>query len=424
MSYELHCYNDNNIELEYVSYISNEPNVILELYRGKLFCYIIKEFIYKATTLFGTKIFSIKKSCARTLTNLLSSWMFNLYASKEFNNNKDPFLPNNFNETLSLKNILLDLIKYDTTILNAYDLIDELINFLTKLFETQLKMLDSYKKSSYYNTNKNNYIIKKNKIIQERLDKNYDFYKFEVQTTFDIKDKRLGNILDNLLIPFDEYNKLKINYSGQNCMDEYIWIILFRYQLLGSNNHQLGVKSDIMSNMNKDYNLNFECFASSINSTFKRYCSIYYDVEKYFGSTGSFYNLTPKRGTFGLNPPYQKDIIETALLKALEYLEESANNNRDLTFIITIPIWDTEGRKEFTNDLPQQNIDYGDFDIIKKVTDSKYHKLTRKIAKENFTYIDHNFKLLKNKTIQNTYVIIISSKKDIDTSKLLQYDFR
>jgi hypothetical protein len=210
-------------------------------------------------------------------------------------------------------------------------------------------------------------------------------------------------------------------------MDELILIILFRYQLLGSNNHQLGVKSDIMKKMHEDYNLNYECFASAINCTFNHYCSVYYDIEKYFGSFGSFFNLTPIKGTFGLNPPYQKEIIESCITKSLAHLEESQKAEKDLTFIITIPIWDNEGKKamkeEFNNELPQQNIDYGDFEIINVVKNSVYHKITRMISKENFTYIDHNYKLFKNKTIQNTYVIIISNKTDFDTSHLLGYDF-
>ena len=43
----------------------------------------------------------------------------------------------------------------------------------------------------------------------------------------------------------------------------------------------------------KYYGLNFECFCSAINSTFNNFCSIYYDLEVYFGSVGSFFNLNP-----------------------------------------------------------------------------------------------------------------------------------
>jgi hypothetical protein len=425
MSYELHSFIDNNIELEYVSYFNKGFNVILEVYRGKLFCYFLNEFINDATKILGNKIFCVKKSHKRTITNLVSSWMFTLYASENFNPSIDPFFPNNYTEVESLRLTLKDLVKYDETLKNTDTLIEKLLNKLIKLFGEQLKLLESYKKSHYFNENKNKYSIYKKELIQNREYGNFKFYKYCLKLNFEIKDRKLSDILNNLLIPIDEYEKLKKNYKDkEDLMDELILIILFRYQLLGSNNHQLGVKSDIMKQMNEDYNLNYECFASAINCTFSHFCSVYYDIEKYFGSFGSFFNLTPIKGTFGLNPPYQKEIIESCIIKSLAHLEES---KKDLTFIITIPIWDNEGKKimkeEFNNELPQQNIDYGDFEIINVVKNSVYHKITRMISKENFTYVDHNYKLFKNKTIQNTYVIIISNKKDFDTSHLLGYNF-
>ena len=423
MTYQLHSYKDNNIEFEYSLNYTNDISIVLELYRGKLFCHIIKDFINKATLLFGTKIFSVKKSFPRTLTNLLSSWMFTLYASDNFDPIFDPFLPNNYTETQSIINTLNDLVKYDETIKDSPILINTLMNILVKSYEEQHKLLSNYKKSNYYHDSKFKYKVRKIKIKQTRDLLPYDFYKFIIDLEFEVKDKRLLNIIDNLLIPLDEYNKLKNNYTGEKNMDDIICIILFRYQLLGSNNHQLGVKSNIMHMMNNNYNLNFECFASSINNTFPHYCSIYQDIEQYFGSVGSFYNLIPKKGTFGINPPYQKDIIESALIKVIKFLSIAKEKNSELSFIITIPIWDLEGKKLFTNVLPQQYIDYGDFEIIKTIKESEFHKITRMISKENFTYIDHNFKLAKNKTIQNTYVIILSTNEKINIDYLMEYDF-
>jgi hypothetical protein len=249
-------------------------------------------------------------------------------------------------------------------------------------------------------------------------------YKFEIFINFTIKDKRLINILENVLLPVKLYNKLSANYTGpKNKVDDYLWAIIFRYQLLGSNNHQLAVLPNIMKQMQNDYNLNFECFASSINSTFKQYCSIYWDLEKHFGSVGSFFNIIPSQGTFGFNPPYQKDIIDKGINKLLIFLEQATNN---LTFIITIPIWDLDGRKyvkeHFNNDLEKQNIDYGEFSIIQTVKNSIYFRGLKMIAKEKFTYIDHNFLLYKNKTIQNTYVIILSNTI-VDVKHINEYDF-
>ena len=84
-----------------------------------------------------------------------------------------------------------------------------------------------------------------------------------------------------------------------------------------------------------------------------------------------------------------------------------------MTFIITIPIWDYEGRlymkETYNNDLEKQNIDYGELEIINEIKQNKFFKHIKMIPKEEFTYIDHNFELYKNKTIQNTYVILLSN---------------
>jgi hypothetical protein len=294
---------------------------------------------------------------------------------------------------------------------------------LNNNYKNQLKLLDEYRKSSIFHINKNNYKVKNVQVIQSKKN-DMVFNKFEITVNFVIKDRRLQNIISNILLPNKIYEKLTHVYTGpKNKLDEYIWAILFRYQLLGSNNHQLAVLPEVMNKMNSDYNLNFECFASAINNTFNNFCSIYYDIERYFGSVGSFFNLIPLKGTFGFNPPYQKDVIDMGVTRLFDFLK---NSNDPLTFIITIPIWDLEGRmimkKEYNNELEKQNIDYGEFPIIGIIKQSEYFRSIRMIPKEKFTYIDHNFELYKNKTIQNTYVIILSNN-NIDVTKFNDYSF-
>ena len=53
--------------------------------------------------------------------------------------------------------------------------------------------------------------------------------------------------------------------------------------------------------MKIDLNFNFECFASTINSNTLNFCSLYYDVEKYFGSVGDFFNIDIEEGVFSFN---------------------------------------------------------------------------------------------------------------------------
>ena len=202
-------------------------------------------------------------------------------------------------------------------------------------------------------------------------------------------------------------------------MDDYIWSIIFRYQLLSSNNHQLGILPSIIELLKKDYLLKGECFASAINSTLNIYCSIYDDLENNFGSFGNFFNNTFIEGTFTFNPPYQKKIIDLGFKKILYHLNEASSNNKKLSFFLTIPVWDKEGQNIINCN---NKIDYGEFDVIQLIKNCNFFKGLRIILKEDFTYIDHNFKLLKNKTIQNTYFILLSSD-DISFDKVHTYNF-
>lgn len=393
---------------------------ILELYKGKIYTALVKTFTNDCIVHFGVKIFSVKKSVSRTLTNLLSSWIFSLYIDYDFMS--DYFFPTNYTNTKILEDTIRDLCKYDPQITNIDEKLGIVLGNLQNRYQTLLTDLAKYKESALFKNNKNNYKIKK--YIIQLNNKESHFYKLSISINFNIKDKRLINILNNILIPVKIYDKLSGVYTGPpHLLNDYLWGIIFRYQLLGSNNHQLAVLPKIMNEMNKDYNLNFECFASTINSTFKNYCSIYYDLEKYFGSVGSFFNMTPIKGTLGVNPPYQKEIIDMSIKKILKCLDETTE---PLTFIITIPIWDSKGqslmREQFNNILEKQYIDYGDFEIVNLMEESKYFKSLRMVPKEEFTYIDHNFELYKNKTIQNTYVIFLSNQ-EIDTTQLNSYNF-
>ena len=410
---------DESTILQYTEKKTNTVEPLLEIYKGKLYCNIIRYFITECIKTFGTKIFSIKKSYQRTITNILSSWMFSLYATYDFS--EDYFFPNNFQNTEILYTILSDLCKHDINITNKDAIIHNILNNLVTYYKSQLDVLARYASSDLYNNNKNNFKINKCIYEQKRYTKLVLFYKFTIVIKYNIRDKRLQNILDNILIPTNIYDKMIHNYTGpKENVDNLIWAIIYRYQLLGSNNHQLAVLPNTMLQLKKDFNLNFECFASAINSTFTNYCSIYYDLEKYFGSVGSFFDITAIKGTFGFNPPYQTDIITNGLNMILKFLD----NNADLTFIITIPIWDSNGKKimlEKYNNEKYSAIDYGEFKIIDTILSCKYFKEYRMISKDQFTYIDHNFLLFKNKTIQNTYVIILSNTSIMNT--LSDYDF-
>ena len=413
-------FSDNKINLFYKENKELELNPLIELYRGKTYLNILKNFISNSLKSFNKYIFSIKKSHSRTLTNILSNWMFTLYSNYDFND--DSFFPSNYSDTSIIRIIFLDLVKHDKELKDVDKKIDFVLNNLVESYKNNLSIFNSYVKSEYYKNNKNNYDFEIELITKE----NIIFYKINILLKFVIKDFRLKNILNSIFLPKIVYNRCKKRFSGpSNKFHEYLWIILLRYQLLGSNNNQLGVLPDVLNLMKKDFFLNFECFASAINSYNKNYCSIYYDVEKYFGSKGSFFNLKCISGTYSFNPPYQINIINRGIKRIISFLDNSGRD--ELTFILTIPIWDINGKNEMKEKHKYNNyeIDYGDFDIINEVKKSKYFIGLKMIFKNDFTYLDHNFNLYKDITIQNTYIIILSNNKEKDfMSKINNYSYK
>ncbi len=403
-SFEL-FYNNNNNQNDYDIIDINK-----EIFRGELYCSLLKNFTKSCLTNLNEEVFSHKKNYTRTITNLLASWFFTLYQQCDFK--LDPFFPSDYkNNNDIIKRILIDycsLYKID----DIDNKIDNIISDLYLSYEILLNKLAEYK------NNINNVNIYKTETTYDRNNKNILFYNFHISNNNNKICNKLTNIINNIMIPVEQYNEMKNRYKypmdnevddSDNYMDKIIWIILFRYQLLSSNNNQLAVIPKVYNKMIIDFDLSVECFASAINTSLDYFCSIYYDVEKYFGSLGNFFNIIPKRGVYSFNPPYQFDVISNGILKIINHMESTQEK---LAFIITIPIWDNEGKQIMLDNNMENNnniIKYDDFEIMGVIKSSKFFKGLRMISKDNFTYMDHNFYLFKNKTIQNTYVIVMSN---------------
>ena len=110
----------------------------------------------------------------------------------------------------------------------------------------------------------------------------------------------------------------------------------------------------------------------------------------------------------------------------MTHLSDSKKIDKKLTFIITIPIWDDYGKEYMAKNMVENNnniIKYNDFEIMTEIRNSIFFKGIRMISKDKFTYMDHNFYLFKNKTIQNTYVIIMSNYECDFIDTINNYDF-
>ena len=408
----------NKITLLYPSYPNIQYDISKELYRGELYCNLLKLFNKSCLENLKEEIFSHKKNAHITITNLLASWFFTLYQYYDFKD--DPFYPTNYNYTDILVKTLQDYCSLSN--IDYTDKINNIVNDLLYNYSIILQKLNEYNIVPN-NIVPNNIVV--TTITQKRHNENISFSKLILNKNYTNYSNRLNNIINNIIIPYNQYNNIKNKYNDINNIDDILWIIIYRYQLLSSNNNQLAVLPHILNKMTSEFNLSVECFASAINGTLSHYCSLYYDVEKYFGSIGSFFQMIPIRGTYSFNPPYQFDIISNGINHIINIMNNS-NILNELCFIITIPIWDIEGKKYMKSQQSENNndkINYEDFNIMTTIKQSIYFRGLRMVSKNDFTYFNHNFHLYKNKTIQNTYVIIMSNYNCNYIEKINTYDF-
>jgi hypothetical protein len=127
------------------------------------------------------------------------------------------------------------------------------------------------------------------------------------------------------------FNKLEKEYSGDD-IHKHILMGLIRYDTLDSGAEQYVVDLKYKKQLKK-YGMNFECFGSMFNHYYDNYCSMFYDIEKYFNSKGSFFGISINSGMFMANPPYDNNLLN----KMYHHIKKF---HKKALFIMSIPKWD------------------------------------------------------------------------------------
>jgi hypothetical protein len=283
----------------------------------------------------------------------------------------DPVLPyTNYN----LKQLIDDLHRFDLDpkiILNELKL-DKLIKKYNQIFDLHYDKIKNKNISNIIITNKNNCLLYKN-------------YKI-------CYNRHIYKQLDKF------YNNKFIN------KDVLFFCLLYRYNYMEAINQQLSIPYSIKQKLKDKYNVNFELFGSGINRYYDNYCSLFYDLEKYFGSMGNFFNIELIEGLYFANPPFDEDIMANMAIKLLDSLKKT---NKPLGFIINIPMWDYKISIEIKNKCNTPvafNKPYLCYDLLRK---SKFFYKEYIYCKNEFKY--YNIKKDKYVPAVNTFIIIIKN---------------
>ena len=102
--------------------------------------------------------------------------------------------------------------------------------------------------------------------------------------------------------------------------------------------------------------ITLEAFAGAVNSNMLHYCSLFYDIEKHFGSKGSFLKVWDsdslcRYNIIVSNPPFINDIMAISANTLLNFLDHCD----DICVVVTIPDW--RSVTEYIDDIKLTNED-------------------------------------------------------------------
>ena len=285
--------------------------------------------------------------------------------------------------------------------------------------------INNYLKVEYYKFS-NLEMIKLN-IIKESSDK-------KIRLSCDYKNNiyqvlihsKVYNRLKMKLIMFGKKYEIMKDYTDNldNLLDEYIFCLTFRYSYMDSGNQQLAI-SHYIKDMFRKYNVNFELFGSAINTVSDNYCSLFYDLEKYFGSNGNFFDIHIDSGIYWCNPPYDDTIMLNTAFKLVDILK----TNNQVAFLVTIPIWDVFTQNKMKNDnIENIRRNYNKETTPELHTDFQIYSLLKPYIKDELIIPKHripyfNYKKYSHINAVNTYMLIVYNSINNEISSNLHNNF-
>jgi hypothetical protein len=392
------------VKINDINFKINEIHPLLELKREELFEDIKMQFMILLDKHIGKEyIQKMNISFKKRSDDILSRFIMNELSK---NNIVDPLIPYNIKSLSSLEKDLKDQIskirEYTDndkeqlliTIMKDINLIEQ----FNKAFDT----LEKYYNSQEFNINKN---------------------VTNITLTTDEKFMILYYDVHPVYIYRQLYDKIMKRFAKDFIFDKnmYIWCLCKRYSIISSYNNQLAVHPQTMKFIKEKMDIEIELFGSVFNTYNKLYCSMFYDIEKYFGSLGSFFDMEIIYGNFSMNPPFDNILILNAIKRLNKYMKK----NKNIFTLIWIPIWDNDGinnvaikclnstKQQIDNQYKKQHgIDvqkkftYHGYELIKK---SEYNKYIRIICTNDMSYINYvNYNI---KHVANTYLIAYSTNK-------------
>ena len=323
------------------------------------------------------KIYEITRKYNNYFT--IEYFFWNILNSKYKKNQNNLLLPNKVYELKKINNIIEEIITafYDEFNKKITPLLlkkirksffktikfTEILPFLQKNHLPPLASNKIYKSYDIKNIKKKNIYVDRKGVDYYLYRKNDIISKFPINyliTGVSI-NRMIGNhyISINLrnFITDNNNNYLKKRYTGKdNNFNNSMFYLITYYKLYGyiyeTGECQLNVPKINNKKINDLYNKAIDLIGTPLSVPLnKKYFGLFPDIEQYFGSSGSFYDIEPSSGIYSIQFPASINIIEDTIININKWLDNAFKNNENLTFmlwfmdIIFLDIYSTKIRK-------------------------------------------------------------------------------
>jgi hypothetical protein len=156
--------------------------------------------------------------------------------------------------------------------------------------------------------------------------------------------------------------------------------MVMRYSMFDNSGQQWSIGDNLYNTMVEDFQLGLEMFASPLNFTLPRYCSLFIDTDHPFGSIGDFFSINTdtliKHNIHGalFNPPYLPLFMNRATTKLLELLHSCKSLNHSMYILAFLPAWyDSEFMKSLNESpylITNRHINRGEYYLKQRHDDS------------------------------------------------------
>lgn len=180
--------------------------------------------------------------------------------------------------------------------------------------------------------------------------------------------KNITEVPENVVVPKHIAKKFKKEPDDKVRI---MWYVYDTFMTYTERNMQLAMPTKMYKTYRMRYKIKLEGFASPINHFFAKFCSAFYEVDKYFGSVGSFFDVVEHLDeNIVCNPPFEEEVMEETYKCLEKALERALDKNKSLTAILIVPQWD-------------------DAKCIKLANNSKYLSSKQKYAKDELEYFSY-----------------------------------